>query len=683
MSVTADVATSTLRVAVDVGGTFTDVCVFHEATGAIEVAKVPSTPDPIHGVIAGIGAAGVDLDQVGLFCHGTTVATNALITRDFPAAAMVTTRGFRDVVEIRRGTKPDLWDAYKDVGRPYVPRRHRLEVTERMDHAGRVVEPLDEDAARDVARIIGLRGIETVAVCFINAHANPANELRMAEILAEELPDCRITTSSEVLPEIFEYERFSTTLANAVLSPKVSGYVSRLRTELEDGGYRGDLLILHSGGGVVTPRTVDRLAVRLAASGIAAGAIATRHIAALGGHRNAIGLDMGGTSTDISLVVDGETRVTHQWSVEYGYPICFPSIEVLTIGAGGGSLAWLDEAGSLRNGPQSAGSVPGPAGYGRGGTIPTNTDANLVLGRLGDELASGAMTLDRDAALEAVRTHIADPLGMAPVAAARAIVRVANANMADAVRLISIRRGYDPRDFALVVFGGAGPLHGIELARELSIPTVLVPPNPGITSALGCLLVDVRHDLSTMFIAGTSEVDPADAEAAFARLEEEARERLAAEHVPDERVSLHRFVDMRYVGQWRAMSIAVDGPIVSLDEAVARFHDEHEREHNYRRDDAPVEIYRLGVRAIGAMDKPELARHELTDAPLPAPVAYRRVLFDEQDEPIATPIYARDALHPGAVLAGPAVLEQLDSTIPLPPGVTARVDEWHTIHVSV
>src|SRR6266545_4238078 len=427
---------ASLRVAVDVGGTFTDICILDEQEGSIDVGKVPSTADPIDAVVSGVVAAGVDLRDVVLFSHGTTVATNALITRNLPPAAMVTTRNFRDVIEIRRGTKDDLWDAYKDVAPPYIRRRDRFEVTERVDYAGEIVTPLDEDDARRVAAILRRRGVQTVAVCFINAHANPEHEVRMREILEEELPGVAISTSAEVLPEIFEHERFSTTVANAVLSPLISGYVSRLQDKLAEQGYGGDVLLLHSGGGVMTPKLAQRFAVRLAASGIAAGAIASRHISTLCGFPNGIGFDMGGTSTDVSLVYEGEERVTKEWFVEYGYPICFPSIEVLTIGAGGGSFAWIDEAGSLRNGPQSAGANPGPACYGRGNDRPTNTDANLVLGRLGEELIGGAMTLDHAAAEQAVTTHIAEPLGLGLVEAADAIIRVANANMADAVRLI-------------------------------------------------------------------------------------------------------------------------------------------------------------------------------------------------------------------------------------------------------
>jgi N-methylhydantoinase A len=673
---------ASMRVAVDVGGTFTDVLVLDEDTAAVNVAKVQSTPDdPMRAVLNGVAAAGVDLAETKLFSHGTTVATNALITRRFPPAAMVTTKGFRDVIEIRRGTRDDLWDAYKDVAPPYIRRRDRLEVTERVDYEGRIIQPLDEEQARAVARRLQRRKVESVAVCFINAYANAAHEQRMKAILEEELPGVPVTTSSDVLPEIFEHERFSTTVANAVLTPLVSGYVDRLGEALARDGYEGDLLLLHSGGGVMTPNTVRRFAVRLAASGIAAGAIAARHVALLCGHRNAIGLDMGGTSTDISLIHDGEMRITKEWAVEYGYPIMFPSIEILTIGAGGGSLAWIDEAGGLRNGPQSAGAVPGPASYGTGGDAPTNTDANVVLGRLGTRLLGGEMTLDRDAAVAAIRKDVASPLSMEASEAAQAVLKVANANMADAVRLISIRRGLDPREFALVVFGGAGPLHGADLARELSIPTVIVPPNPGITSALGCLLVDVRHDLETMHLRQAAQADVEEIEAEFAALESEARDRMTAEGVADADVALQRRISMRYVGQWRSLAVEVEGPITSLDEAIARFHAEHEREYTYSREDAPVEIYQLQLQATGVTPKPDLARQD-REPHRPEPYELRDVVFDDP-APVRTSLFRRDELRPGAQIEGPAIIEQLDSTIVVPPSVTAEVDEYLMIRMTV
>ena len=391
---------------------------------------------------------------------------------------------------------------------------------------------------------------------------------------------------------------------------------------------------------------------------------------------------MGGTSTDISLVYEGEPKVTKEWSVEYGYPIRFPSIEVLTIGAGGGSLAWIDEAGSLRNGPQSAGADPGPASYGRGGEEPTNTDANLLLGRLGTELIGGGMELDRDAAEAAIRDKVAEPLGLDAMDAAGAVIEVANANMADAVRLISIRKGYDPREFALVVFGGAGPLHGAALAKELMIPTVIVPPNPGVTSALGCLLVDVRHDLSEMYSGKADEVDAAEVEEAFARLEKEAREMLDAEGIPEDRVRLTREIDMRYVGQWRALPIEVEAPLESLDPVVEAFHAEHEREHSYRREDSPVEVYQLNVRAVGETEKAELPSHD-ADGGEPEPTGTREVVFDRGEDAVEAPVFARDDLPAGASFEGPALIDQLDSTVLVPPGVKVEVDEWLNIRMQI
>ena len=490
-------------------------------------------------------------------------------------------------------------------------------------------------------------------MCFINAYANDANERRAAELLSEALPDIPISTSASVLPELFEHERFSTTVANAVLSPLVADYVEELAQRLKTEGYMGDLLILHSGGGVMTADAVRRYAVRLAASGIAAGAVAARHTARAAGFEHAIGLDMGGTSTDISLIHDGELRTTNEWYVEYGHPIVFPSIEVLTIGAGGGSLATIDAAGSLRNGPQSAGSDPGPAAYGKGGSEPTNTDANLILGRLGSRLVGGGMELDRGAAEEAIRARVGEPLGLELHEAATAIIEVANANMANAVRLISLQRGYDPREFALVAFGGAGPLHGAAIAADLGIPTVLVPPRPGAWSALGCLMVDIRHDLSEMFLAAADAADPDDVEAAFARMEDQGSALLKAEGVTPEQIRLERSIAMRYLGQWRSMEVAVTKGS-SLDEAVAQFHREHEREYSYRRDDAPVELYRLQLTATGPAAELQLPESDLDgEAAMPEPIETRPVWFDGHDEPQDTPVYARDDLRAGMAIQRP------------------------------
>ena len=673
----------TYRVGCDVGGTFTDLCFLEEQTGKLHVSKTPTTANPIDGVVKGIELGGIELKDMDLFAHGTTLATNALITRGFPRAIMVTTKGFKDVIEIRRGTRNDLWDTYKEMAAPYIMRRDRLVVTERTDYSGKVIAEVNEAEAAEVARVIRKRGVKTIAICFVNSFANPANEQRMREILTRELPDSTISISSDIMPEIFEHERFSTTVANTVLAPVTGDYTRDLAKRLADGGYKEDLLLLHSGGGVMTAKTSEKFSARLAASGIAAGAIASRFVAQLSGFENSIGFDMGGTSTDVCLCDKGELPVTKDWHVEYGYPICFPSIEVLTIGAGGGSLAWIDKGRSLRNGPQSAGSRPGPVCYNQGGTEPTNSDANVMLGRLGTSLAGGAIQLHRDLAEKAVAERIAKPLGLTPEEAALSILKVANANMADAVRLVSIRKGYDPRDFALVAFGGAGALHGAALAKDLAIPAVLIPPNPGVTSALGCLLVDITHDISRMYLHNIAGVSLAELDQSFRELEMEGRERLLHEGVGEDRMLFQRFIDMRYLGQWRSMSIAIPSQLQTLDAAVAKFHEDHGREHNYSRPGAPVEVYRLQVRATGLVRKAEFAKVPRRAGNALAPVTDRMVLFDEHPKPMKTRIFDRMHLAPGDVIEGPAIIEQLDSTTLVPPGIKAEVDDYLTIIMRV
>jgi N-methylhydantoinase A len=664
------------RVAIDTGGTFTDAFFFDEVTGNVSVTKVPSRPDnPDEAVMASIAAAGIEPAEILLLTHGTTVATNALITRKLPKAALVATRGFRDIVEIRDGTKPDLWDAYVDVAPPYIRRRDRFEVTERVDYKGRIVKPLDEAEVADLARLLKKRGYETVAVCFMNSYANPEPERRCKELLAEALgPDIFVCASAEIVPEMFEHPRHSTAMINAVTGPVVSRYIARLDRSLKDAGYPGDLLILHSGGGVLTAAGAARYAARLASSGIVAGAIAGAEIARQCGFENAISLDMGGTSTDISLCYKGNLPTTQRWHVEYGYPIMFPSIEVITIGAGGGSIAWIDPGGSLRNGPQSAGADPGPACYGAGGTAPTNTDANLLLGRLSGQLLDGEVMLDAAAARQAVVDGIGQPLELDETAAADAILRVANANMANAVKLISVGRGFDPRDFALVVFGGAGPLHGADLARDLDIPVVIFPRFPGIASAMGCLMVDIRHDLATMYLKGATAETLGDVEAEFEKLETEARQRLEGEGVAPADMQLQRAFEMRYVGQWRQLTLDV-GPerLASLDDVLDQFHKEHARAYAFEDRGRAVEIYSLRVVASGVVPKPQPATATASAAPLPAPASHRRVHFGHGHGFLETPVLRRDTLEPGMVIEGPMVIEQLDSTVVLPPGTRSEV----------
>jgi len=670
------------RIAIDVGGTFTDVIAFNEHDGKMLVTKVSSTPShPETGVINGIEKLNLSGKEIKMFSHGTTVGTNALIERKLPKTALITTKGFRDVPEIRRGTKLDLWDAYKDVAPPYIRRRDRFEIEERVDYSGKILVEVSEDEVRQLAQKLKKRKYESVAICFINAYVNGTNEARVKKILEEELPGVYICTSSEILPEIFEHERMSTTIINAVLGPKVSHYISLLENKMKNKGNEGDILVVHSGGGVMTSKTVPRYAARLASSGIAAGAIASQYIANLCGFKNAIGLDMGGTSTDISLMYEGNLRITKDWYIEYGYPIGFPSIEILTIGAGGGSLAWIDEGGSLRNGPQSAGAEPGPACYDLGGTEPTNTDANLVLGRLNTKLLDGQMELNKEAALKAIR-KIGEKFGYTDYEAANAILKVANANMCDALRLISVRRGYDPREFVLVAFGGAGPLHSAYLAKEMDIPHVIIPPHPGVAAALGCLLVDVRHDVSKTFVISVNEVAAEELEEEFSNLEKEAIQLLEKDGIGPENMKLIRYIEMRYLGQWRSLHVSLSKPIQSLSTALEKFHQEHEREFAFSNRDQGVEIYGLRVEAIGTVPKPELPKKEPKGTLEGALKESRDVYFEETGGFVRTPIYYRPDIPIQAEIYGPAVVEELDSTILIPPGFHAKVDEYGNLIIS-
>lgn len=674
---------SMYRVAIDTGGTNTDAFIFNEATGNSFVAKVPSTPkNPAVAITDAIKAAGLNAADIKLITHGTTVATNALIERNFPRTAMVTTRGFRDVVEICDGTKEELWDAYSDKPQPYIRRRDRFEVTERIDYSGQVVTALDREEAKEVAARIKALGYQAVCISFINSYVNLDHELAMKEILAEHLPsDVYVCTSSEIIPEMFEHPRFSTAMINAVLGPCIINYISDLEGRLKEMGYRGDLLILHSGGGVLTAKGTSKYPARLASSGIVAGAIAGAHIAKQAGFGNAISFDMGGTSTDVALTYEGELKTANSWQVEYGYPIMFPSVEVLTIGAGGGSIAWIDAGGSLCNGPQSAGADPGPACYGRGGREATNTDANLVLGRLDSSLLGGRLSLDLEASRQVLQEKVAGPLELELAEAGNAMLRVAEANMANAVRLISVGRGYDPRDFALVAFGGAGPLHGAYLARDLEIPTVIFPRYPGIASAMGCLLVDIRHDSSKMHLGKIEDVDLGQLAQHFEALEEEAREHLREEGVPEEQMRFNRSLDMRYVGQWRTLTVPLDfsEPGQALAAALEKFHEEHQRAYSYSDQNREVEIFSLKLATQGLIPKPDMPKVQRIGTAATALVDQRQVYFEERGGFVETAVYDREQLLPGSKIEGPAIVEQLDSTVVLPPGTHSEIDPYLNI----
>ena len=513
--------------AVDVGGTFTDVIRHDTETGAVEVAKTASTPpDFIDGMLAGIDAVGAKPADIKLIKIGTTIATNTVIMRTGARTALVTTAGFTDVLHAARAARPTLYDSDWDPAPALVDRRDTMTVAQRTTYEGEVLEPLDEAGLRDIAAQLSARGIEAVAVSFLHSYINDKHERRAQEILSHEMPGTYVCRSSDILPEIREFERTSTTVANAYLGPVLERYLAALLARLEGIGYDGPVLITHSGGGVMSIEAARRIPARICQSGPAAGVMAGAAIGQLAGRPDVIVLDVGGTSADVSLSRKGRSLIRPEWNIEFNIVISFPSVDVTAIGAGGGSIARIDEGGVLKVGPESAGARPGPACYGLGGTQPTATDANLVLGRLGAETRLAGRVALHPAFAEQAIDGIAEPLGYSRAEAAAGILRVMRANMAGAIRLVSVKRGHDPRDFALVAFGGAGPLYAVELARELGIPEAIVPFRPGLGSAMGVLHVEVRHDFVQSIFATNERFDAGEINDAFATLEERARARL-------------------------------------------------------------------------------------------------------------------------------------------------------------
>ena len=674
------------RVAVDVGGTFTDL-VAVDADGNFRFTKVPTTyPDYQRGVVDAVRAADVSFEEMEIFLHGLTIATNAVVARAGARTGLVGTKGFRDLIEIRRANRPreGMYDVSWEPSPPLVPRRDRLTVGERVDYLGNVLTPVDEGEARAAGRAFRKRGIESIAVSFLNAFLNPENERAMGRILREECPDASITLSSELIPVIFEFERTSTAVVNAYLEPIVRRYMDQLSKEFRDKRYGGEVLVMQSSGGVTTPEGAGRNAARTIMSGPAAGVIAAKALGELAGVRNIISLDMGGTSADIATIFEGAIRTTEESKIDFGIPVVFPSIDLITIGAGGGTIAWIDEGGVLKSGPASAGSAPGPACYGAGGMEATNTDANMVLGALKPEgLAGGAMRLRPELAQDAVQ-RIADRLGMDVTKAANGIITVSNANMVQAMRQVTTERGYDPREFALVAFGGAGPLHCAELALQMSIPKVIVPPNPGLTSALGLLFADVRYDFSRTRICRTDQLDCAEIEAEFAEMEATACDMLRASGFQDDRIHLQRIANFKYYGGFEAvpLSVSIEGRPFdqsALDTALARFASEHEREYNYVLDEIPVELQLIRLVAHGLIERPSLRQSDRTGTAAAAETGARKVYFEEESGFVSTKVYNRDRLLPGAQLVGPAIVEQMDSTVLIRPGMSADVDRYFNL----
>ena len=686
------------RLGVDIGGTFTDATLINEETGEIRVGKVPSTPqDPSHGFMEAthriLREADVSPDEVGYVVHGTTVATNSIIEGKVARTGFVTTDGFRDLLEIQRQIRPSLYDLQFEKPRPLTPRYLCFGVPERLDAQGNVLTPLDESAVRNAAEQLRQEDVESIAVCFLHAYINPSHEKRTGEILREALPDTIISLSSEVAPEFREYFRASTTVINASIRPVVGRYLQSIEARLRAEGLEAELLVMQSSGGVFTFEAASEKPVFMVESGPAAGVIAATYLGTTLGCPDVISFDMGGTTAKAGLIQNGTPTITKDYEVGTaaqtgvgasrgaGYPIRTPVIDLVEIGAGGGSIAWVDSGGVLRVGPQSAGADPGPVCYGAGGAEPTITDANLVLGRLNPSFfLGGEIELDVEAARQAIQEKCADPLNLDLVEAAHGIVEIANAAMVNALRLVSVQRGYDPRDFVLTAFGGAGPVHANRLAAEIDAPTTIIPMSPGTTSAMGLLVTDLKHDYSTTLIQHVDQLDTAVVEATYRELEAQGGASLEREGVRPEDISFLRQVDTRYVGQSYELTVPLPAEQLDtskIDRVLEQFHIEHDRAYGYSAPTEPVEFVNLRLTAIGKIAKPRLRELEGDNTDIAAAQkATRSVYFAESHGYVECPIYDRYRLGPGCVLTGPAIVEEIDSTTVIHPGYSAQVDRF-------
>jgi N-methylhydantoinase A len=681
-----------IRVGVDTGGTFTDVVAFDEDTGELAAVKTPSTPaDPAEGFLDGVtkvlAVLGVGAEAVAAVCHGTTVATNQLLEGRVGRLGFVTTEGFGALLEIARQSVPDGYgNSYFWVKPPrIVPADLVRTVGGRLDHTGAELRPFDSAQARAVARFLHDREVVAVGVCFLHAYANPAHERRMREILAEEHPEAAVSLSSEVLREYREYERAMTTLVDAAVKPRVGRYVATIARRLQElTSQRVPFYVMQSNGGVLSAAEVVHQPVSTVLSGPAAGALGAAMVTAAAGFERVLTLDGGGTSTDVSVVLGGEPTLTTEGSVG-GYPSKIPMIDVVTVGAGGGSVAWLSREGGLKVGPRSAGADPGPMCYGRGGTEPTVTDANLVLGRIPPHLLGGEVPLD-PAAASAGLEALGSKLGMDLASVAAGVLEISAWNQANALRQVTVQRGLDVRDFVLATFGGSGSLAVCRLLELLGLPAAVVPRDPGNLSAFGLLTVDVKNDEVQTAVARHADLDPATVAATLAALQERAARSLDAEGFPRPAHRYLRSADLRYFGQAFEVRVPVpDGPVDSAitEATVAAFHDAHQRLYGYAfRDDLTqqVEWVNLRITGIGPIHRPTLS--PLRPGSTAGPTGSRPACFDPSSGYVDTAIYRRADLGPGDQVEGPAVVEEYGATVPLHPGFGAELDRYGNLVVT-
>jgi N-methylhydantoinase A len=672
-----------LRVATDVGGTFTDLVAFDEASGRLVTAKASTTPTGFgRGVMDAVDAGEVDLAEAAFFVHGATVVINAITERRGAVTALVTTEGFRDVLGIGRGNRPDMYNLRYRKPEPFVPRRLCFEVPERLAADGTVVTPLDVDAVDEVAERCAAAGVEAVAVCFLHSYADPAHERAAGERLAVRLgPDVAVTISSDVTRQLREYERTSTTVLNAYVQPVVERYLGDLEERVRSRGLRRSPYAMQSNGGTASFERARRLPINLVESGPAAGIIGAARIGAQIGEPNVIYLDIGGTTAKCSLIEDGRPRTTTEYRLEWtpqtaGYPANVPVTDIVEIGAGGGSIAWRDETGGLYVGPRSAGAEPGPACYGKGGTSPTVTDAKLVAGVLdADYFLGGRLQVDRELAAGAL-ADLGAAVGTSVEETANGVIRLANASMINALRLVSVRRGHDPRDFVLVACGGGGAMHAGALGAELRVKRIVIPPLPGTFSAWGMLVTEPRMDVVRTQIVRTDAATAAELAEIYAAMEDDARAGLEGEAGADGGLLVTRALEMRYVGQEHTVTVQLDDAPADVADVEARFHRAHERLYTFALPDTPAEIVTFHLVGRLAVPTPSIARLDGDGRSAKAARKADRTVDFDADGVHRCAVYERDRLPPGFETDGPAIVEEPSSTTLVHPGQRVRVDEW-------
>ncbi len=682
--------TSMLRVGIDVGGTFTDLVAFDSSKNSLVHVKVLTTPrDPVAGVIQAIELAGLEYKDIAVLVHATTLGTNMFFGQtgiEPPDVVLITNKGFRDILEIGRQNRPELYNLFFEKPRPLVPRSRRLEVRGRIAADGSEVEPLDTKGLEKLVREYCRKGYRIYAVSLLHSYANPSHEETAKKIIEETCPGAIVVTSSDVDPQPIEYERTSTTVVNAVLKPVISRYLEKLVDSLSGKGFTGKILVMQSSGGVAGVEEALEKPAAFIESGPSAGAVAVAYFSKMLGIDKALGFDMGGTTAKASSIIGGEPEITSMYEVGgrvhmgrlirgSGYPVRYPYIDLAEVSAGGGTIAWVDPGGALRVGPVSAGADPGPACYDRGGTEPTITDANLVLGRLPETIAGGKLRLKKELAVKAL-SSISEKLGMSLEETAWSILRIANTIMAKALRLVSIERGYDPREFMMFAFGGAGPLHAAEIAMEIGVRDIIIPPMPGVFSALGLLVTDYKHYFIRPVVKRIDELELGVLEDAYRDMEEEADKVLRAEGVSPEHRVYRRYVEAKYWGQAYTLRVPYVG---DPDKLAQAFHTLHESRYGFSSPEEPVEIVIAGLEAIGVVEKPVIRLSSIEGVGEAGEA--RKVYFE--DGWMTTSVYSIGSLKPLHEINGPAIIELPDSTIVVPPGSRAWLEETGIIRIRV